>query len=137
MGWCVQCVTTHHPELSVCPNCNSTFPSKNNNRYCKKCMHLNWLESNIDAIEEYMIQGYSFTTARYRVMSDIRPTCLGCGVVIKNARPGSRFCTTNSTCRTYLRRYRRLVQNGMDREDATRKAIDERDPNHLRGVFEG
>lgn len=137
MGWCSQCTLEHHPNINLCARCTTPFPKKNNNKYCKQCMQLNWLEDNIDAIEEYMIAGYSFTAARYRVMSDIRPTCIGCGVVIKNAKPGSRFCSTNQQCRTYLRRYRKYVQNGVDREEATRKAVDERNTNHLRGIPEG
>lgn len=137
MGWCVECTLLHHPELNSCARCAALFPRKNNNRYCKQCMFVNWVEANIDALEEYMILGYSFTAARYRVMADIRPTCISCGVVIKNAKPGSRFCSTNQSCRTNLRRYRKYVQNGMDREEATRKALNERNTNHLRGVSEG
>lgn len=137
MGWCLKCTLEHHPELNICARCKTAFPRKNNNKYCKQCMYHNWVEQHIDRIEEYMITGYSFTAARYLVMSDIRPICLGCGAVIKHAKPGSRFCTTNSTCRRYLRRYRRLVQAGVDREDATREVLNERNTHQLRGISEG
>lgn len=81
--------------------------------------------------------GYSFTAARHQVTQDIRPECVSCGVVIKNAKPGSIFCTTNDTCRARLRRFRRLTQAGVSREEAVRKVIDERDTDHIRGILEG
>jgi len=137
MGWCRECVLLHHPDLNICANCNSIFPRKNNNRYCKSCMFLNWIEKHIDLIEEYMAQGHSFTAARHRVTQDIRPECISCGVVIKNAKPGSLFCTSNSVCRTRLRRFRRLTHAGVSREEAIRKALDERNTDYIRGILEG
>jgi len=137
MGWCTKCVLEHHPNLNICARCTTAFPRKNNNKYCKQCMYLNWIEKHIDLIEEYMIVGYSFTSARYRVMADIRPTCISCGAVITNAKPGSRFCSTNSQCRTYLRRYRKYIQAGVNREEATRKAMHERNSDYIRGILEG
>ena len=138
MGWCVDCVLAHHPDLNVCASCHTIFPRKNNNKYCKGCMFLNWIEKHIDAIEEYMAQGLSFTAARHRVTQDIRPECISCGVVIKNAKPGSIFCTTNELCRSRLRRYRRLTQSGISREEAINKVVtNERDSDYIRGILEG
>jgi predicted amidophosphoribosyltransferase len=63
------------------------------------------LSINSNALEHYMLHGYSVAAAVDRVYAENRPTCAVCGKPIKHASKSAVFCRRTPECRRYSRRY--------------------------------
>ena len=118
-GWCEKC--TSEESIYTCQRCGEDFRSKTHRPYCTYCRDLNWLEAHADEIEDYMIQGCSFTTARKRVSANHQPICLGCGSHLPKV---GFFCKKKARCRSLYRKFHKLRQSGMSTEEALSQTID-------------
>lgn len=101
-GWCRLCSFAGHGTGGVfCEGCGNVRYSNP----CSSCKEQNWLATNADAIERYIIAGLSFKEAAARVREEQAPICVNCGDKIKGTI-FALFCTKKPECRRAKRIYR-------------------------------
>lgn len=119
----------------VCPNCGDFTSSLSQvTGWCKGCSpadsldnQLNeWLATNADAIEHYMLQGNSLTKSIDLAARRVRPICAVCSKEISHGSKSSVFCRKNRECRRYSRRYIYLyTRRGMTKAQALAQVLSE------------
>lgn len=119
-GWCIKC--THNESIYLCQRCGTEFKSKTHRPYCTYCRELNWLEVHADELEEFMVTGINFKTARAKVRANHQPICLGCGSLMPKA---GYFCKTKPECRKRYTRFHKRRLKGMTVEAALREVLDD------------
>ena len=126
IGWCRNCVTKYLPDKLVCIRCNTSFDASGNGEYCSTCKRLNWIEENIDAIEEVMLTGKSATEAMLIVSAGNRARCVICGDSIKGGGAHEKmFCNKKPECREAQRQYK-AIRGGRTRDEALRLVLERR-----------
>ena len=105
----------------LCPHCGE-FVNRLmlDTGWCVSCSGYNvntsllveqWLTTNANAVEHYLLQGNSLSKSIDLVAKGLKPVCVVCGTEMNNASRGSVFCRRNATCRKFARRYTYLYQD--------------------------
>jgi predicted RNA-binding Zn-ribbon protein involved in translation (DUF1610 family) len=116
-GWCKKC--SSQESFYICQRCGEDFKSDTQRPYCTYCRDLHWLEEHADEIEEYMIEGCSFSAARARVSANHKPVCLACGSPLLKQ---GYFCI-KPECRSLYRKYHRKRMKGMSTQAALEQVL--------------
>lgn len=119
-GWCKKC--TNDESIYTCERCSVEFKSKTHRPYCTYCRELNWLETHADEIEDFMVQGCDFRTARTKVSEAHRPHCVACGQPLPKV---GYFCKTNSSCRRLYTKFHKKRLKGMSVQAALEQTLSE------------
>lgn len=127
LEWCLNCanwVPELHPLTGWCIRC--TVESPINSTVGIYIQLERYLDKNADHLEHYMLQGKSIYQAVRLVATEVRPSCLTCGALIKRGPRNSIFCTKNELCRQVRDRYQYLhKRKGLQRGRALALVINE------------